>query len=212
MTLITRTIVFAMMCLLSPLAGAHPHSFIDIDSSLVIQKQQLVGVRMVWEMDELTSAALLLDASMAKDSPLVWQSMADELMENTRNQLYFSYMKLNDKPVQFAEKADNYSLSRYGNKAVFTFVLPLANPVPLKNSTITLSTYEQSYYVDMRYPSEKSIHLSDDIAEICSVKLTTPKPDASLMAYARSLDKNDSPGEDMMLGSKFAQIVTLKCH
>ncbi|MBK5144906.1 DUF1007 family protein [Budviciaceae bacterium BWR-B9] len=210
--LITRTIVFAMMCLLSPLAGAHPHSFIDIDSSLVIQNQQLAGVRMVWEMDELTSAALLLDAAMAKDSPLVWQSMADELMENTRNQLYFSYMKLNDKPVQFAEKADNYSLSRHGNKAVFTFVLPLVNPIPLKNNTITLSTYEQSYYVDMRYPSEKSIHLTDDIAAICSVKLTTPKPDSSLMAYARSLDKNDSPGEDMMLGSKFAQTVTLKCH
>ncbi|WP_228350971.1 MULTISPECIES: DUF1007 family protein [Limnobaculum] len=212
MMLITRTIVFAMMCLLSPLAGAHPHSFIDIDSSLVIQNQQLAGVRMVWEMDELTSAALLLDAAMAKDSPLVWQSMADELMENTRNQLYFSYMKLNDKPVQFAEKADNYSLSRHGNKAVFTFVLPLVNPIPLKNNTITLSTYEQSYYVDMRYPSEKSIHLTDDIAAICSVKLTTPKPDSSLMAYARSLDKNDSPGEDMMLGSKFAQTVTLKCH
>ncbi|AWH90112.1 DUF1007 family protein [Limnobaculum parvum] len=201
-----------MMCLLSPLAGAHPHSFIDIDSSLVIQKQELVGVRMVWEMDELTSAELLLDAAMAKDSPTVWQSMADELMENTRNQLYFSYMKSNGKPVQFAEKADNYSLSRHGNKAVFTFVLPIANPIPLKNSTITLSTYEQSYYVDMRYPSEKSIHLPDDITGICSVKLTSPKPDVSLMAYANSLDKNDSPGEDMMLGSKFAQIVTLKCH
>ncbi|WP_157952972.1 DUF1007 family protein [Limnobaculum parvum] len=212
MALITRTLLFVMMCLLSPLAGAHPHSFIDIDSSLVIQKQELVGVRMVWEMDELTSAELLLDAAMAKDSPTVWQSMADELMENTRNQLYFSYMKSNGKPVQFAEKADNYSLSRHGNKAVFTFVLPIANPIPLKNSTITLSTYEQSYYVDMRYPSEKSIHLPDDITGICSVKLTSPKPDVSLMAYANSLDKNDSPGEDMMLGSKFAQIVTLKCH
>ncbi|MCD1124653.1 DUF1007 family protein [Jinshanibacter sp. LJY008] len=201
-----------MMCLLSPLAGAHPHSFIDLDSSMVIQNQNLVGVRMVWEMDELTSAELLLDAATAKDSPTVWQSMADELMENTRNQLYFSYMKSDGKPVQFAEKADNYSLLRHGNKAVFTFVLPIASPIPLKNSTITLSTYEQSFYVDMRYPSEKSIHLPDDIAEICSVKLTSPEPDASLMAYARSLDKNDSPGEDMMLGSKFAQIVTLKCH
>ncbi|MDR0805642.1 MAG: DUF1007 family protein [Enterobacteriaceae bacterium] len=204
---ITLTLFF----LVSAYVSAHPHSFIDLDASLLIEKQALVGIKMSWEMDELTSAELLLDAAMAKDNPHVWQSMADELMENTRNQLYFTYMKSGDKPVKFAEQTSNYSLHRNGNKAVLTFVLPLAKPVPLANNTISVSTYEESYYVDMRYLSDKSVHIPAEITEICSMKLVTPKPSTSLLSYARSLDKNNSPGEDMRLGSKFAQTITLTC-
>ncbi len=40
----------------------------------------------------------------------------------------------------------------------------------------------------------------------------TPNPDASLQAYALSLDKSDSPGDDMELGKQFAQQVTLQCQ
>ncbi|AKJ42992.1 DUF1007 family protein [Pragia fontium] len=211
MTLTCRTILI-VMCLISPLAGAHPHSFIDLDASLVIENKSLTGIKMIWEMDELTSAELLLDASMAKDNPNVWQSMADELIENTRNQLYFTEVRANGRLVEFAEKTNNYSLHRHGNKAVLTFVLPMAKPIPLAKNAVVISTYEQSYYVDMRYPSEKSIHLPTNVAEICSIKLNTPKPSSSLLDYARSLDKNNSPGEDMMLGSKFAQTITLTCQ
>lgn len=210
MTMIAR-LTLILACLMSSLVSAHPHSFIDLDANLMVEKQSLVGIKMVWEMDELTSAELLLDASVAKDSPNVWQSMADELMENTQNQLFFTYIHLNGKPIRLAEKANNYSLHRHGNKAVFTFVLPIAKPIPLANNTITISTYEQSYYVDMRYPSDKSIHLPANLVETCKVKLTTPKPSAELLAYANSLDKDDSPGEDMLLGSRFAQTVTLTC-
>jgi ABC-type uncharacterized transport system substrate-binding protein len=50
------------------------------------------------------------------------------------------------------------------------------------------------------------------MAQQCSYKLMTPQPNASLQAYALSLDKNDSPGEDLALGQQFAQRVTLQCR
>ncbi|MBP9643729.1 MAG: DUF1007 family protein, partial [Budvicia sp.] len=49
------------------------------------------------------------------------------------------------------------------------------------------------------------------IAASCSVSIDTPKPDASLLDYAQSLDKDDAPEEDMALGSQFAQTVTITC-
>lgn len=201
------------LCLLLPtLAAAHPHSFINMDARPVVKELTLVGVQVTWEMDELTSAELLLDAATAKDSPTVWQSMADELMENTQNQLYFTYMHYDGKPVRLGEKANNYSLTRHGNRAVFTFVLPLTKPLALAGHTVTMSTYEQSYYVDIRYPSAESFHLPNEIAHLCSVDVNTPKPDNSLLAYARSLDKKGAPPEDMMLGRRFAQTVTMVCR
>lgn len=173
MTLLMRCAAVVMGLLLSPIAMAHPHSFIDMDARPVVNQQALVGVQMTWEMDELTSAELLLDAAAAKNSPSVWQSMADELMVNTQNQLYFTYLHYDGKPVRLAEKANNYSLTRHGNRAVFTFVLPLSKPLALAGHTVTLSTYEQSYYVDMRYASAKSFHLPDEIAHLCSVDVKT---------------------------------------
>lgn len=202
----------ALCLLLSPLAAAHPHSFIDMEARPVVKELTLVGVQITWEMDELTSAELLLDAATAKDNPTVWQSMADELMENTQNQLYFTYMHYDGKPVRLGEKANNYSLTRHGNRAVFTFVMPLAKPLALAGHTITMSTYEQSYYVDIRYPSAKSFQLPNEVTHLCRVDVNTPKPDNSLLAYARSLDKKDAPPEDMMLGRRFAQTVTMVCR
>ncbi|MBO2007017.1 DUF1007 family protein, partial [Serratia marcescens] len=37
-------------------AIAHPHSFIDMNTTFVAKDQRLVGLKMVWVMDEITSA------------------------------------------------------------------------------------------------------------------------------------------------------------
>nr|WP_159566890.1 DUF1007 family protein [Budvicia diplopodorum] len=206
----TRIYVF-LLCLMSPLAGAHPHSFIDLNASLLTEKQALIGIKMVWLMDELTSAELLHDAALAKNSAGAWKSMADEIMENAAAQHYFTQINSGGQAVSLSAKPNDYSLSRLGNKAVLSFVLPLEKPLPLANNVITISTYEQSYYVDMSYITDDAFSLPTDITASCKVSIHTPKPDASLLTYAQSLDKDDVPEEDMALGSKFAQTVTIAC-
>jgi ABC-type uncharacterized transport system substrate-binding protein len=64
----------------------------------------------------------------------------------------------------------------------------------------------------MTYKDQNALHLPPEMAPLCSYKLMTPQPNASLQAYALSLDKNDSPGEDLALGQQFAQRVTLQCR
>ncbi|PHI31983.1 DUF1007 family protein [Budvicia aquatica] len=204
-------ILALILSMISPFVWAHPHSFIDLDSSLVTENQTITGINMVWSMDEMTSAELLHDASLAKDSPAIWQSMADELIANAAIQNYFTEMRSGGQPVEFGKKPEKYALSRKGNKAILSFVLPLEKPVSLVNNVITISTYEQSYYVDMSYVEDDNFRLPADIAASCSVSIDTPKPDASLLDYAQSLDKDDAPEEDMALGSQFAQTVTITC-
>lgn len=204
-------ILIFIMCLMNPIANGHPHSFIDLNSSLVTEKQTLTGIKMTWFMDEFTSSELLHDAALAKNSPTVWKSMADEIMENTVAQHYFTEMHSGGLSVEFSRKPQNYSLARYGNKAVLSFVLLLEKPVSLVSNTITISTFEQSYYVDMSYVTDDAFSLPKDIAARCKVSIQMPKPDSSLLAYAKSLDKGDVPEEDMALGSKFAQTVIITC-
>ncbi|MHA7845767.1 DUF1007 family protein [Serratia sp. D1N4] len=193
-------------------AAAHPHSFIDMNTTFVAKDQKLIGLKMVWVMDEITSADLLYDAENAKSDSEIWKKLAAEVMANVLGLHYFTDIYRDGKPVKYLNLPTEYHLSRQGHKAVLEFVMPLAEPQALAGKPFEISTYDPTYFVDMAYQDKKALHLPPEIAQQCKFSLVTPKPDSSLQAYALSLDKNDSPGEDMALGQQFAQRVTLQCQ
>ena len=204
--------VWCLMVGFTPAAMAHPHSFIDMQTTLVHQGNQLTGLKMHWVMDEITSADLFYDAGQAKPDSVVWKKLAAEVMANVLGQHYFSEFWHQKKPVKFDNLPPEYHLSRQGHKAVLDFVLPLAHPQPLKGERYVFSTFDPTYFVDMYYDSEKSLIIPPELAAQCKFSLQTPKPDASMQAYALSLDKADAPPEEMDLGRQFAQVVTLTCE
>jgi len=197
---------------IAPLAWSHPHSFISMQATPVHQGNRLTGLKMHWVMDEITSADLLYDAGKAKPDSVIWKKLAAEVMANVMGQHYFTEFWHEGKPVKFGNLPPEYRLLREGNKAVLEFILPLSEPQPLAGQRYTFSIFDPTYFVDMTFASEKSLHLSDDLAQRCRFTLQTPNPDASLQAYALSLDKADAPPEDMDLGRQFAQKVTLLCQ
>lgn len=67
---------------------AHPHSFIEMQTTLVRQGDQLTGLKMRWVMEEITSTDLLYDAGEAKPDSVVWKKLAVEVMANVLGQSY----------------------------------------------------------------------------------------------------------------------------
>jgi len=67
-------------------AWAHPHSFIDMQTTLVTKDQQLLGFKMVWVMDPITSADLLYDAGNAKAGSETWKKLAAGVMARVLTQ------------------------------------------------------------------------------------------------------------------------------
>jgi ABC-type uncharacterized transport system substrate-binding protein len=193
-------------------ALAHPHSFIDIQTGVVVKNGQFTGLSMRWKMDEITSADLLYDAGNAKPGDEVWKKLAAEVMANVLGQHYFTEVWHDGKKVKFENRPDGYGLAREGHQAVLTFTLPLAEPQPLAGQTYTFSTYDPTYYVDMTWKNDHDISLPAAQQNACRVTLTTPEPNEKMTTYALSLDKADAPPEDMELGQYFAQKVTLKCQ
>ncbi|MCG8709455.1 DUF1007 family protein [Brenneria sp. 4F2] len=191
---------------------AHPHSFIDMQTTIESQNDNITGLRMVWTMDPITSADLLYDAGNAAKDSEIWKKLAAEVMANVLGQHYFTDIYRDKQPIKYAPVPSEYHLSRKGNQAVLEFVLPLAHPQPLAGKPMLISTYDPTYFVDMSYVDEKDIRLAPSLASRCKTTLVTPKPDAGLQSYALSLDKADAPDEDMELGKQFAQRVTLQCH
>lgn len=201
-----------MLTVLSAPALAHPHSFIDTQTTLMTQQNTLVGLKMVWTMDEITSADLLYDAGNAAAGSEIWKKLAAEVMARVMAQHYFTNVYRDGQPLRYMRLPSEYQLSRNGNKAVLEFVIPLAQPTPLTGKPIIFSTYDPSYFVDMTYKNDRALHLPADVPPSCALSLFTPKPNASMQAYALSLDKADAPPEEMDLGQQFAQKVTLQCQ
>ncbi|PVZ85453.1 DUF1007 domain-containing protein [Serratia sp. S1B] len=201
-----------LLMLFSMATFAHPHSFIDMNTTFIAKDQKLVGLKMVWVMDEITSADLLYDAENAKNDSEVWKKLAAEVMANVLAQHYFTDIYRAGKQVKYLNLPTEYHLSRQGNKAVLEFVLPLAEAQPLVGKPFEIATYDPTYFVDMSYQDEKALHLPAEMTNQCQFKLLTPKPNSSLQSYAQSLDKSDSPPEDLALGQQFAQRVTLTCQ
>lgn len=198
--------------LLSLPVFAHPHSFIDMQTTVESHDEQITGLRMQWTMDPLTSADLLYDAGDAAKGSEVWKKLAAEVMANVIGQHYFTEIYRDKQPIKYASMPTEYHLSRSGNQAVLEFVLPLAHPQSLIGEPLQILTYDPSYYVDMSYQNENAIKLATVAASRCKTTLVIPKPSQDLQSYALSLDKDDSPGEDMELGKQFAQRVTLQCR
>ncbi|MEH0876534.1 DUF1007 family protein [Pectobacterium cacticida] len=191
---------------------AHPHSFIDMQTTIESHNDHITGLRMQWTMDPITSADLLYDAGKAKPDSEVWKKLAAEVMANVLGQHYFTDIYRDDQPVKYAPVPTEYHLSRKGNQVVLAFVLPLAHPQPIAGKPFLISTYDPTYFVDMSYQNDKAITLSSALAPRCNTTLFTPKPNAELQSYALSLDKNTAPDEDIALGKQFAQRVTLQCQ
>jgi len=209
---LTRSALFSLLMTLSAAGYAHPHSFIDMQTELLADGDTLTGLKMRWTMDEITSADLLYDAGDAKPGSETWKKLAAEVMANVLGQHYFSEVWHNGQRVKFLNLPTSYALSRSGDKAVLTFILPLAEPPQLAGQHFDILTFDPTYFVDMTYRDAHALSLPDSLQARCQLALQTPKPDSSLKQYALSLDKADAPPEQMDLGRQFAQKVTLTCR
>lgn len=198
--------------LISSKVQAHPHSFISLKTTPVVEQDQLTGLKMQWLMDELTSADLLYDAGDAAPGSPVWKRLAAEVMANVLGQHYFTELWLQGKKVKFTLQPPEYGLERVGHQAMLSFVLPLAKPQPLQGATFRFATFDPTFYVDMKYDHDTDISLPPALAKNCQLSVVTPDPSAEMLLFAASLDKEDAPPEDIGLGQQFAQQVTLQCQ
>ncbi|WP_442890546.1 DUF1007 family protein [Arsenophonus sp. PmNCSU2021_1] len=209
--ILLQNLLMALTLCYSITVFAHPHSFIDMQNELQIKDGNLIAMKMTWVMDAMPSADLLYDAQQAKESDEVWKQLSAEVMANVIKQRYFTSLYYKNKLIKFSFYPKDYHLSRKGKQAVLSFTLKLAKPETLTGKTLTIMTYDPSYYVDMTYSNKAKISSTNTSIQ-CQIQLIAPKPSASIIDYALSLDKAERPQEDLSLGQQFAQKVNITCQ
>ena len=197
-------ILFPLSCI------AHPHAFIDIQTKVLVEKEQLKGFSMQWTLDEASSASVLYDLTHAS-KPSTKQQLINEAMSNIVYEHYFSYLfDKNNKKIKYQTQPQNYGMNSNGRQVTYYFDFLLSKPQLLKENHFILMTYDPTYFVAMAYPKKSAVDFSS-LPTQCLGKVVEPNVNNKIRDYAASLDRSQRD-EDRTLGEMFSQKLEILCH
>lgn len=156
--------------LLAPLpALAHPHVLIDAHVVALFEGGRITALQMGWKFDPVYSSSLVQDYDADKSgtlSPAEIATIEKEAFRDTRQYGYFTHAKIDGKAVDWPQASD-FRVLALKDSLVYAFRLTLPQPVDPRRQAFTLSTYEETYYIDLDLPNDEAARLVGDGAEGC---------------------------------------------
>ncbi|NFV80207.1 DUF1007 family protein [Magnetospirillum aberrantis] len=172
----------ALAMMLAPLPVlAHPHVLIDSHMVVIFEAGRITGLQMGWKFDPVYSSSLVQDYDKDKSGSLSAKEIADmerEAFQDTQPYSYFTYAKVDDKPVQWP-RAEGFTVMVVQDSLLYGFRLRLPEPVDPRKQTFSLSTYEETYYIDIDFANETAVRLIGDGSDGCRA-IMSPDSDNKL--------------------------------
>ena len=169
--LLPRWTLLSLLTLASAPALAHPHVWVNYEVSVVYQKALIVALKQRWTFDEDFTSAVLTDIGKAKIKTLDKATAAKvraNAFDNLANYGYFQHVSAGGKPVPLKPPSD-FTAKLSGEKMVYEFTLPLAQPVNPRLVQVNMGWWDESFFVDYEPVSPKAVSLSGDGANGCVV-------------------------------------------
>lgn len=170
-----RAAVAVLALLLAPAAAqAHPHVLIDSHVIVQFEAGKITALQMGWKFDPVYSSSLVQDYDSDKSgtlSPAEIATLEREAFQDTAPSGYFTYAQVDGKPVTWP-KADSFKVMTFKDSLLYAFRLKLPQPVDPRKQAFRVSTYEESYYIDIDFPNDAAIQLIGDGAAGCRATLS----------------------------------------
>jgi len=208
---------FFLTCLFFTLAHAtaraHPHSWIDLETSLIFNDQgQVIGLWQGWLFDDFYSAFTLEGMAPDKNGKYdqkALNSLAETNLKNLSEYSYFTFIHKDGKQPAYHPVHD-YKTFVENNRLWMEFSVMLTEPIDPKAHKIDYAVYDPTYYVEILHAATGDpVQLSGKGALGCSYRLKNPEPPKEMSLMAAAMDKSESAGDG--IGIYFAQHVEISC-
>jgi tRNA threonylcarbamoyladenosine biosynthesis protein TsaE len=163
-------------------ALAHPHVWVEAVTTFLVSKGTITGIRVQWKFDEFFSATLFEDFDKNRNKRFDGKEPAElekGAFEPTARQHYFTYVKVDGKLMkglhakEFAPRAEK-------GIVYYSFLLPFPEPVDPRRSALTVTYYEDTFYVDVAPAEHDAIRFDGDGSLACK---GTVAPDPNTTIY-----------------------------
>lgn len=165
-----------LACLLTLLAApalAHPHVMVDVHALVEFKDGKVVSLFMGWKFDPVYSSSLFKDFDKNKNGkldPPEIKEIEAQAFRDTKDQGYFTYAMVDGKPVTW-KSATDFNVVGVKDSLLYAFRLNFPDPMDPRNTTVSFTTYEETFYIDMDFPNDKAATLNGEGSQGCKVTI-----------------------------------------
>lgn len=177
--------------LLAPLtaptiAWAHPHVLIDSHLIFLFEAGRIAGIQVGWKFDPVYSSTLVQDFDADKNgslSPSELATIEKEAFRDTRQYQYFTHAQVDGRAVEWPEAA-NFQVLVHKDALLYAFRLNFPGPVDPRTSPLKVSTYEETFYIDIDIPNDAAVRLVGEGSQDCRAVIGPDKANPLLGGVA----------------------------
>lgn len=193
-------------------AAAHPHVFVDVRQTLVVDGGGAVAaVRLDWTFDELYSTWAIagLDANgNGSFEPEELSGLASDNITNLAEYRYFTFAAHAGAEVAYAPVNDARMTLENGLLRL-SFTLPFAAPADPARGPVLVETFDPSFYVAMVLREADGVALEGALKPDCTLSRTEGLADPTGVYLP---DELTSQAGYETFGAQFAEKVTIACQ
>ncbi|MEQ9488297.1 MAG: DUF1007 family protein [Alphaproteobacteria bacterium] len=192
-------------------AAAHPHAWIDLRTTLVLDDEgRLVAMEQEWLFDEFYSVFATDGWDMESESGTrALTDLARGNLENLFEYNYFTEIKAGDETLTFEPVLD-FETEMKGGRIWMRFTAPLKSPVDVFEENVSYRVFDPTYYVEILHMKGDIIAFRGPETGRCTGRITVPTPTMEAVSLAQSLPPDAEP--DDSLGRMFAERVDVECR
>lgn len=161
------------LVLAAPAAQAHPHVLNDVHAVVEFKEGKIVSLFLGWKFDPVFSGSLLKDFDKNKDHRLDAAEVRDierEAFRDTKDQGYFTYARVGDTAVEWREARD-FNVVGLKDSLMYAFRLVLPRPIDPRKEAFSFTTYEETFYIDMDFPTDNAVTVTGEGSQGCRAKI-----------------------------------------
>ncbi|MDV7340494.1 DUF1007 family protein [Terasakiella sp. A23] len=202
----------AFVLLFSVRAQAHPHSWIDLETTLLFDDQgRVTGLWVGWLFDDFYSAYTLEETARNEDGTFDQKdldALAERNLTNLEEYSYFTYIRADEKQQTY-KKVTDYKTFVDGHRLWMEFSVMLETPIDPVTHKVDYAVYDPTYYVEVLHALDGDPIQMVGNTNGCGYQLKKPEPPKELSLMAAALDKTETAGDG--IGVSFAERVILTC-
>lgn len=209
----TGAVLAAAAAMLWTAAAAHPHMFVDAQSTLLVDASgRLTGVRTALIVDPLTTQFVLEEHGVPADAPLTdddRRAIAQGMVDGLGAHDFFTEFKRGGAPVAIAQ-ASVGQIQLHDDLLAAALELTVAEPFPLAGAPLELALFDPTYFAAVTTLGPPVLPVG---AGACAVAFTRFEPrslDSVALLELGRLSREETP-DDPRIGARFADRSRITC-
>ena len=192
-------------------AAAHPHAWIDLRSTVVLNENgQVIGIEQQWLFDDFYTVFVVEGYDSGDDGQKrALTALAETNLKNLRAYNYFTEVQADNTKVPLGTVSEYESELRNG-RLWMRFVVPFSTPIDASMKLLSFAVFDPTFYIEILHLKGDVIGFRGAWSEKCAGRIIPPNPTTEAFLLAQALDRDAKP--DNTLGSIFAERVEVSCR